>query len=198
MQGRFKGSRGRAANAAQPLGRFIDDPFMLRDSVPCAGHAEHSFWAHERRAAWVRFYRLSAWSHQLTLTSPDVCMSLAQIWSDWGGIRSLKGHGAAVWSVAFSHNSAIVASGSNDRTIRLCRADTGECMETLEGHGNWVRSMAISRDSALVASGSSDSTVRLWRFDMGEQTQKFKSHGAAVRSVTFSHDLELVATGSND
>ncbi|PWI76893.1 hypothetical protein PCL_04087 [Purpureocillium lilacinum] len=107
-------------------------------------------------------------------------MSLAQIWSDLGGIRSLKGHGAAVW------------------TIRLCRADTGECMETLEGHGNWVRSMAISRDSALVASGSSDSTVRLWRFDMGEQTQKFKSHGAAVRSVTFSHDLELVATGSND
>ena len=70
MQGIFKGSRGRAANAAQPLGRFIDDPFMLRDSVPCAGHAEHSFWAHERRAAWVRFYRLSAWSHQSTLNQP--------------------------------------------------------------------------------------------------------------------------------
>lgn len=42
------------------------------------------------------------------------------------------GHRGLVRSVAFSHNSALVASASDDGTVRLWRADTGECIQELD------------------------------------------------------------------
>ena len=55
-----------------------------------------------------------------------------------------------------------LASGSNDRTVRVWAA-TGECVVTLEGHTStrYVRSVCSLGDGRL-ASGSDDSTVRVW------------------------------------
>ena len=39
-----------------------------------------------------------------------------------------------VSSVAFSHDSQRVASGSGDRTVKIWDASTGECLQTLQGH----------------------------------------------------------------
>ncbi|OAQ62527.1 g-protein beta wd-40 repeats containing [Purpureocillium lilacinum] len=125
----------------------------------------------------------------------------------WGlCMQTLEGHDHGVTSVAFSPDSALVASGSNDQTIRLWRVATGECVRTLKGHDSWVSSVAFSPDSALVASGSYDGTIRLWRVATGEcvQTLKghdrwtLKGHDRWVRSVAFSPDSALVASGSDD
>ncbi|GJN78789.1 hypothetical protein PLIIFM63780_002298 [Purpureocillium lilacinum] len=101
-------------------------------------------------------------------------------------------------SVAFSPDSTLVASGSDDETIRLWRVATGECVQTLEGHDGWVRSVAFSPDSTLVASGSGDETIRLWRVATGECVQTLEGHGGWVNSVAFSPDSTLVASGSDD
>jgi WD40 repeat protein len=64
--------------------------------------------------------------------------------------------------VVFSHDSNLVASGSDDNTVRIWRVATGECEQVLEGHADWVNSVAFSHDSKLVASGSFDKTIRVW------------------------------------
>jgi RNA polymerase sigma factor (sigma-70 family) len=74
----------------------------------------------------------------------------------------IRGHRGAVKSVAFSPDGKLLASGSEDRTVKLWRVATGETLTTLSGHTGHVRAVAFSRDGAVLASGGADRTVRLW------------------------------------
>ncbi|RYP68781.1 hypothetical protein DL770_008391 [Monosporascus sp. CRB-9-2] len=113
-------------------------------------------------------------------------------------LQRLEGHGNLVNSVAFSYNSALVASASSDETVRVWRVDTGECTQELNDHDDWVSSVAFSHDSALLASGSGDGLVRVWVGNTGECTHELKGQGDSVSSVAFSHDSKLVVSASDD
>ena len=50
----------------------------------------------------------------------------------------------------------IVASGSNDRTVRIWDTATGTARGTLKGHSSSVNAVAFSPDGQLLASCSND------------------------------------------
>jgi WD40 repeat protein len=125
--------------------------------------------------------------------------NLPKVEEHWDAcILTLEGHSSTVSSVAFSHDSKKVASGSDDKTIRIWDAKTGECERVLEGHSDWVRSVVFSHDSKKVASGSNDETIRIWDAEIGECERVLEGHSHYVNSVVFSYDSKKVASGSND
>jgi WD40 repeat protein len=66
-----------------------------------------------------------------------------------------------VGSVAFNSDGSLLATGSDDGTVRLIRtADGGEAARV--EHDGTVRSVAFSPDGSLLATGSHDGTARLW------------------------------------
>ena len=124
----------------------------------------------------------------------------AKIWDASTGAfqQTLEGHGGTVSSVAFSHDSKLLASASRERTVKIWDVSTGALQQTLKGHSDKVSSVAFSYDSKLLASASEDMTVKIWDMSTGAFQKTLEGHRSAVSSVTFSHDSKLLASASWD
>ncbi|SPQ24569.1 588fc70a-b4d3-47e8-93fb-448cc0a0d845 [Thermothielavioides terrestris] len=114
--------------------------------------------------------------------------------------QTLKGHRGFVNSLAFSPDSRLLASASDDNTVRVWVLATGTCRWTLDGHRGRVTSVAFSPDSRQLASGSDDNTIRIWVLGTGRRRLTLRGHGGTVKAVVFSplHDSRLLASASAD
>lgn len=79
-------------------------------------------------------------------------------------VHHLKGHTAAVTSVAFSPEAAPtrILTGSEDYSAILWDAKTGQEVLSLKGHSQEVTSVAFSPDGRSVLTGSQDGAAILW------------------------------------
>ena len=104
--------------------------------------------------------------------------------------------GSVVYSVACSPDGSRIVSGSDDGTVRVWDAVSGECvLGPLEGHTGDVNSVSFSGEGSRIVSGSRDKIVRVWDA-AGNCTHILKGHMSWVSSVSFSGDK--IASGSGD
>ncbi|KAL5641711.1 hypothetical protein ACGC1H_001997 [Rhizoctonia solani] len=117
--------------------------------------------------------------------------------------------GHSVFSVAFSPDAKIIASGCGRRLFGSARSpnsvelwDVRNRRATLapfEGHTNWVRSVRFSPDGTRVVSGSEDGTARVWNVERGKTIiGPFQGHTHWVRSTAFSPGGSQIVSCSDD
>jgi WD40 repeat protein len=111
--------------------------------------------------------------------------------------RVLAGHEGSVSGIC-SLKKGLFASGSDDKTIRIWRKETGECLKVLEGHTSCVFDLC-SLGNDLIASAASDETVRVWNVDSGD-CKVLLGHTDWVLSVCplLPVGCGLLASASND
>ncbi len=112
--------------------------------------------------------------------------------------RSLEGHSDLIFSVAFSPNGEILASGSGDNKIKLWDWKTGTELKTLAGHQNGITRVVFSPDGTLLASASQDNTIKLWNWQEGREIKSLVGHRDGVLDLAFSPHNPWLASGSQD
>ena len=128
----------------------------------------------------------------------------------WASVRPrhervfLEGHQSWVNSVCpvTVAGESLLASGSDDWTVRIWDPRTGEQRAVLEGHQDAVNSVCpvTVAGESLLASGSDDRTVRIWDPRTGEQRAVLEGHQSWVYSVcpvTVAGE-SLLASGNTD
>jgi WD40 repeat protein len=119
--------------------------------------------------------------------------------SDGALVRTLPGHAGCVTGVAFSPDSAVLASsgGPLEPTIKLWRLSDGAVLRTIDASTNGVTALAFSPDGSILASGGdfSEQTIQLWNVSDGTLRQTLAGHTNGVTTLAFSQDGSLIASG---
>jgi len=122
-----------------------------------------------------------------------------RLWNDSGNeIKIFKGHDGWVGSVACSPYDQLLASGSDDGTVKTWNPHTGASIHTLRGHRDSVRSVTFGPEEHLLVSGSWDGTVKIWNHHTGSSIETLAGHEDSISSVVCDRKRGLLASGSYD
>ncbi|MGW4597040.1 NB-ARC domain-containing protein, partial [Streptomyces sp. NPDC004457] len=151
-----------------------------------------------------RLSDIPRWTSQVAAHAEQaICPRLSNLWPlpdqpQPSLLRTLTGHAGPVFSVAISPDGTWLATGGNDRSMRIWDPTTGTETTTLTGHTGPLHSVAVSPDGTWLAAAGSDGSVRIWDPTTATETTTLTGHTDWVFSVAISPDGTWLATGGRD
>jgi hypothetical protein len=112
--------------------------------------------------------------------------------------RYFAGHSLWVYDVAFTPDSQLFGTASEDSTIFIWRVSDGEIIRTVDASFGGFTSLDFSPNNMLLAAGSWDGTVGLWQLDNGNLLRTLQANDESIRDIAFSPNGQLLAAAADD
>lgn len=111
-----------------------------------------------------------------------------------------KSHTKAVNAVAWAPDGKRIASGSDDKTVKVWDAISGKTFATSEDEdlSGTIDSLAWASDNKRIAFGSGDKMVKVWDSTSRNILATCIGHTDTVLTVAWSPNNRFVASGSKD
>ncbi|KAI8803524.1 nuclear distribution protein PAC1 [Cladochytrium replicatum] len=112
---------------------------------------------------------------------------------------ALAGHRSPVLKVVFHPIFSVLASSSEDATVKIWDYETGEFERTLKGHTKAVHDIAYDPKGNLLVSCSDDLNIKIW--SAAHDYKNIKSligHEHTVSSVAFMPNGDHIVSASRD
>jgi WD40 repeat protein/tRNA A-37 threonylcarbamoyl transferase component Bud32 len=113
-------------------------------------------------------------------------------------LHTLIGHTSCINSIAISSDRQTLASGSDDKTVRVWNVVTGECLMTLTEQHQPIRTVAFSPNDALLAVAADDKAIALWDWRNQRITRTLNGHTQMIRAIAFHPTEPVLASASWD
>ncbi|GIW98163.1 MAG: hypothetical protein KatS3mg111_1496 [Pirellulaceae bacterium] len=109
----------------------------------------------------------------------------------------LKKHTDWVYTLRYSPDGILLASGDRSNGLLVWEADTGTLYADLRGHQGEIRSLDFRPDSNVLASSSLDGTVRLWDMFESKQIKSWNAHGGGVHAIAYATNGTIATAGGD-
>jgi WD40 repeat protein len=106
-------------------------------------------------------------------------------------------HDGAVNALAFTSDGHLLASASEDKTVRIWEVPSMRNLQTLADHSRAVTTLAFSADGHWLASGSQDRKVKIWEVSTGRLFYTLSDNRGLV-AVALSPDGRWLASTSSE
>ena len=107
--------------------------------------------------------------------------------------------GSATYTLTYSPDGHILASGAEDGTIRFWDAKSGQLKQTFKAHSNSIYALSYNADGSVLASAS-EQVIKLWdtKSILRQPKQRLEGHNDLVEVLVYSPDGSILASGAWD
>jgi U3 small nucleolar RNA-associated protein 13 len=111
---------------------------------------------------------------------------------------SVRAHEKDINIVSVAPNDSLVATGSQDKTVKLWKSNDLSLQATLKGHRRGVWDCQFSPHDRILATGSGDRSIKVWSLSDYSCVRTFQGHLASVLRVRFLNGgLQMVSSGAD-
>lgn len=147
------------------------------------------------KATVPEFVTALAWSplgDRLAIGAADGTLALAD--KNGKPVGEVEAHPLGLLTLAWSHDGTHLATGGQDKKLRVWKASPLEALSACEAGGNSVERVAWCPTAPFIASASGR-FLRIWK-PTGEMLEEFRTVRHSITAIEWSRDGGMVALGS--